>query len=448
MRSRRHLCERRLFERGRPLLESRSPSLSRWLVVGGGLVLAAGTIGIDAPSAEAQVPSDVGGRAAVVVAAARAIDIDSGSREGPAAAISALPGVEARRDEVRSEPAAGMSGRDVAIAGAIGVAEVAVVAPAPALVVSPPRVTANSRESVESAVPEAREVPRTPGGSRQKRRSSRSAPEWVGIHSLTPPSEEFERVFREAHKQDEPLPWYVAERRGVEFEEPPPYVSYSPPPLFHIEPPPDTRYARAVKRIVRKKLYSELRSEAKQTWREAYAETPRMDYAFFENRLLQINRLGREPDEYDLFHDDYYTRELKEDVFRGSYRGGESDIPLLAWGPFVVTDGGSMRVDLARVIDFEEPEKVEIEGGEVPKKPFLASETYRIDTNVRIHFDPVQAVEEQDATWVIKRYGVAVTIDWLSDVLGAEMMSTEIEAEIERDGDFAVALNFVIRSRD
>jgi len=289
--------------------------------------------------------------------------------------------------------------------------------------------------------------------NRRKRKKSKGMPPWVAVRSLTPPSVETEELFRESQKIEPELPWFVVEKRGIEYENPPPYVQYNPPPLFYNEPPESTRYERAIKTILRKKVYSELRREAKKTWREIYRSKPRMAYADFEQGLFRINKLGREKGEYDPFHDDYYTSELKEDLFAESYRDGESDIPLVAWGPFVVTDTGSMRVDFGRVLEFEdyvgEPEHVDIEPGVEPKKVFLQSESYRVHTNVRLHFDPLGPVDEGgDPSWIVKRYGVAVTIDWLSDVLGKEMLSTEVEAEIDRDGDYGVAINFVIRSRD
>ena len=287
---------------------------------------------------------------------------------------------------------------------------------------------------------------RTP--PRERRRSRDVTPPWVGVQSLTPPHIETEELFKQESASSERIPWYVAEQRGIQFEAPPPYVDYRPLPLFHIEPPKLSLYARALKTVARRKFYSELRRRAKRSWRDVYANRPRMDYGEFEEGMLAISRLGREPSRHDPFSADYYTTEFKEDLFSRSYREGESDVPLVAWGPLVVTDAGSLRVDLARVKNlkkfFMESEEVKLETGEGAGESFLATEAFRIRTNLRLHFDPLGPVEEGDPTWAIKRYGVAVTVDWLSDVLAKEMFSAEIEAEFERDGDFGVGINFLI----
>lgn len=299
---------------------------------------------------------------------------------------------------------------------------------------------------VESSVSRVRPLRRRSG----RRRSA--TPPWVGVQSLTPPHIETQELFKAESPTAELVPWFVAERRGIEYDAPPPFVSFQPLPLFHIEPPKPTRYTRAIQTVARRKFYSELRRRAKHTWRDVYASRPRMSYGEFEKGLLSISRLGREPSSHDPFSHDYYTTELKEDLFSRSYREGESDVPLVAWGPLVVTDAGSLRVDIARVKNIRkllnEPNEVKLETGETPSEPFLATEEFRIHTNLRLHFDPLGPVEEGDPTLAIKRYGLAITVDWLSDVLGKELLSAELEAEVEPDGDFGVAINFLIRGRN
>ena len=66
-------------------------------------------------------------------------------------------------------------------------------------------------------------------------------PPWVAVRSLTPPSVETEKLFRESENIEPELPWFVAERRGIEFETPPPYVQFRLPPLFYNAPPEPTR---------------------------------------------------------------------------------------------------------------------------------------------------------------------------------------------------------------
>lgn len=314
---------------------------------------------------------------------------------------------------------------------------------------STPSLGVLEKPGVESLGGES-SVSRVGPAGKGPRRRRRATPPWVGVQSLTPPHIETQELFKTGSPAVEELvPWFVAERRGIEYATPPPYVNFQPLPLFHVEPPKPTRYARAFQTVVRRKFYSELRRRAKHTWRDVYANRPRMSYGEFEKGLLAISRLGREPSSHDPFSQDYYTNELKEDLFSRSYREGESEVPLVAWGPLVVTDAGSLRVDVARVKNIRkllsEPNDVKLETGETPGEPFLATEEFRVHTNVRLHFDPLEPVEEGDPTLAIKRYGVAVTVDWLSDVLGKELLSAEIEAEVEPDGDFGVAINFLIR---
>ncbi len=44
-------------------------------------------------------------------------------------------------------------------------------------------------------------------------------------------------------------------------------------------------------------------------------------------------------------------------------------------------------------------------------------------------------------------YGVEVEIEWLSDILGREMVAAEFEVEIDRRGEVAAFFNFVIKAR-
>ncbi len=75
------------------------------------------------------------------------------------------------------------------------------------------------------------------------------------------------------------------------------------------------------------------------------------------------------------------------------------------------------------------------------------SDHYRVDTNLRLRFDFGQLIEEGDVVGMLESYGVSVSIDWLSKILGREMLTAELEAEVNRQGDYAVALNFVLIGR-
>ena len=70
-----------------------------------------------------------------------------------------------------------------------------------------------------------------------------------------------------------------------------------------------------------------------------------------------------------------------------------------------------------------------------------------MDTYRRLRFDLGQLIEEGDVVGLLDSYGVSVSIDWLSKILGREMLTAELEAEVNRQGDYAVALNFVLIGR-
>ena len=108
-----------------------------------------------------------------------------------------------------------------------------------------------------------------------------------------------------------------------------------------------------------------------------------------------------------------------------------------------------MKVHFEEIVDIEgfypqvgEPEKKR-PGGE----GILLFAEYRIDTNFRLGFDMRAFFEGDDVTRVIDSYGVSVSIDWLSKVLGRELMTTEFEAEIDRNGDYGFAFNWILSVR-
>lgn len=231
--------------------------------------------------------------------------------------------------------------------------------------------------------------------------------------------------------------------------EPPDFVRVRDTPILFRPPPRETRFARAIRKIARRKFHSEVRRMMKREWRRAFRETPTMSYSFYEERLTRINRLGRNRAEADDPKKDYFTNQLRADVFQRSNREGEEDFPLIAWGPLVVLDSGSVRLHPGRLLDSPSLEEVKIEteddGDDEPA--ILASKDYRVRTSVRLGFDPIEAYKESDPTWVIDRYGLEVSVDWFSDILARKVMTAEFEVEFERDGDFAAMINLVIKSR-
>jgi hypothetical protein len=164
--------------------------------------------------------------------------------------------------------------------------------------------------------------------------------------------------------------------------------------------------------------------------------------------VTQINRLGRDPDEYDHGNGEYFANEIRDDFFRRTQRQGERDFEILGWGPLVVMDSGSVRFDIGRAMssDVESLQRVEAPDEAESKEPILASRDYKVSTSLKLGFDPIDAFKE-DPTWLVDRYGVNFEVSWLSDVLARETFVTEFEVEWERDGDFAAFVNFVFKSR-
>ena len=77
----------------------------------------------------------------------------------------------------------------------------------------------------------------------------------------------------------------------------------------------------------------------------------------------------------------------------------------------------------------------------------LLSEEYSLDTNLRLRFDLGSLFENGDVPGLVESYGVSISVDWLSKVLGRELLTTEFEAEVDREGDYAFALNFILAGR-
>ena len=323
--------------------------------------------------------------------------------------------------------------------------------PGPGLAVVAARLDLERKELPRSAVPvpEMRKIKRVSRpGLREGRRGARAP--WVAIRTLKPPVFEEDSLFGDS-RVDERLPsWYVENDIDKPvFDEPPPYVHYDPVPVFSIEPPTGTRFVRAARRLARRKFYVELRRKLKKEWRKNYDDSSGMTYDRFEERLLFINEIGREPHEHDLLVGDFYSSELKETLFKENYEGGERDIPLLAWGPFAIMDSGSMKVHFEKLFDVEGflPQLGGPETEEAGHEGVLLSEEYRIDTDLRLRFNIASLFEKGDVPGLLDSYGFSIRVDWLSKVLGRELLSTELEAEMDREGDYAFALNFILVGR-
>ena len=331
----------------------------------------------------------------------------------------------------------------------VAVSEVADSGPGTAVLAARLELERGNRSAGVSPVPEARKIRRAVRrGSRAGQRGARAP--WVAIRSLRPPAFEQDDFFSESRE----LKKFMT--RSLEndfdkpvFDEPPVYVNYDPDPMFRLKPPVETRLARAARRLAKKKFYVELRRNLKREWQKNYENSSGLAYDKYQEQMLRINEIGREAHEYNLLVGDYYSSQLKGALFEEGYEGGERDIQLLGWGPFTIMDSGSMKVHFEKLFNTEDslPRLGEPETKTPGREGFLVSDHYRVDTNLRLRFDLGQLIEEGDAVGLLESYGVSVSIDWLSKILGREMLTAELEAEVNREGDYAVALNFVLIGR-
>ncbi|MBN1443816.1 MAG: hypothetical protein JXA90_13985, partial [Planctomycetes bacterium] len=265
---------------------------------------------------------------------------------------------------------------------------------------------------------------------------------WIEVESWHLPSRS--RSLFSASPRGELPAWalFLSEAR---FDAAPPEARICPLPLLYCPPPRESGFARAAKHLVQRKFYSEVRRLMKRTWRQEFRETPTMSYSRYLEGVAAINQVGKSPEEYDVLNADYFENQFRQDVFRRSDREGERDFEIFAWGPVVIMDSGSVHFDLGRAVSFDVEDDVEIPDVD-RARPLLASRSYKVHTSINLGLDPI-AAGRQDPTWLVDRYGLTVEVDWLSSVLGREMMTTELEVEFERDGEFAAMVNFVFKSR-
>ena len=329
------------------------------------------------------------------------------------------------------------------------VSEVASNDPGAAVFAARLDVERKTPEAVATPVPEARKIRRAVrSGSRAGRRGARAP--WVAVRTLKPPTLGQDDQFIASLDAGEITSGgLVTDFDSPVFDVPPPYVNYDPGPLFKIDPPAETRFARAARRLAEKKFYVELRRKLKQEWRDNYENSSGLAYDKYQEQMLRINEIGREDHEYNLLVGDYYSNELKGALFKEGYEGGERDIQLLVWGPFTIMDSGSTKVHFEKLFTAEQsyPQLGEPETRTPGREGFLVSERYRLDTNLRLRFDLGPLLEEGDLFGLVESYGFSVSLDWLSKILGREMLTAELEAEMDRQGDYAIALNFVLIGR-
>ncbi len=113
-----------------------------------------------------------------------------------------------------------------------------------------------------------------------------------------------------------------------------------------------------------------------------------------------------------------------------------------------VTDTGELRFDMgtAAASDIEEVVIESVEVGGKNAKPLFSGREYKLSTSFRMSINDDFSGGENYLPF-LSSYGVDVEVEWLSDILGREMVGAEFEVEFDDDGDVAAFFNFVIKSR-
>ncbi|MEM7231337.1 MAG: hypothetical protein AAF517_04145 [Planctomycetota bacterium] len=285
-------------------------------------------------------------------------------------------------------------------------------------------------------------IPPGPSRKRSQKRGRRSTYEnvpWVKADRWAQPKPD---QFVERIREEMP-PWRLFDPR-YRHELRPDHVRSNGQDLFHaIRTPEPSSFSRAFQRVVRRKGYSEVRRFFKRGWRRHWNATPTLSYDEYLSGLEAFNSLGRTPDELDYGNSQHFSNEFRNDLFGQGEREGERDFEIFSFGPLVVMDSGSVRLDLGRAIQLGSAGSRKSRAAD---NSILSSKEYSVSTSLRLGFDPIVAARE-DPTWILDRYGVNVQVTWFSDVLAREALVTGLEVEWERNGEFAALFNIVFKSR-
>jgi hypothetical protein len=217
-------------------------------------------------------------------------------------------------------------------------------------------------------------------------------------------------------------------------------------PGIEMEPVPDGPRMGAVKQLLEKEFFRQVRSRLKRDWRRQLREMPTMSYSRYEEMLFQINEIGREDFSGEMAESEYYTGKLRGDVFR-RYPEGELEIPVLKLGPIMLMDSGSLNIDassFSKALGGEDDHPFEV--GPETRRSLISGKGYRIHTRFRLDFNPLKGFSRGDPMDSFGSFGLVLDVVWLSDILRQERFQTECEAEYDRDGELALFFNFVLRS--
>ncbi len=227
---------------------------------------------------------------------------------------------------------------------------------------------------------------------------------------------------------------------------PPKFAGVTPLPLFPVLAPWESDFSSKLKRLARAKLYREVRLRVRREWKSVFLNHPSLTYSDYEQRLFQINNIGKNVEDRDDFAAISSATEVKQSFFGNRRVDGEADIPFLAWGPFILKDSGSLKFDLGRAVTAEADEE-SLEVGDEKRAPLVATRDYEIQTALNFDVDPFRGAVGTDYRESVRQAGVSIEVSWLSAVLGRELFSTELDLESDLYGDFKGFFSIVIKSR-
>jgi hypothetical protein len=301
---------------------------------------------------------------------------------------------------------------------------------------APPRATVPPLAPPVPATAAARVPALIPGPESVRKSDPSTSLPWVHAGDIEKPESLGDPGFEVG--TPEFSPWVLFEERLDKRNAPaavPDYFTRDFLPLFYVPPPRETELSLKIQKLIRKKMYREIRSRVRREWRDQFRDSPSISYSQYEERLIRINHIGRDQSEFDSFDVEYSTIETKQDLFRYKNKDGEADIPLLNLGPFIVTDSGQVRFDVGTATHSDD---VRLDVGGEQKKCLVGGENFRVDTQLDFKFDPLSPFDNGAVYGVIRSYGITVEIDYLTDVLSRDMISAEIECEADFEGEYAV----------
>lgn len=282
---------------------------------------------------------------------------------------------------------------------------------------------------------------------RSSGRAGRGTLPWVGTVEWEVPQDYEADVFEGVRTTLEP--WALFQDQLEESRvasSPPAFARLGALPLFPVYAPRESDFSRKLKRLARLKFYREVRHRLKQDWKRTFLDHPSMTYGEYEKRLFQINNVGKSFQDRDDFAVMSTATEVKQGFLGGRRVDGESDIPLLAWGPVILKDTGSLKFDLGRAASHDlQVEALDV--GDDSVVPLVATRDYEVETSLDVDVDPFRTSALSDAREAIRHVGLNVEVSWLSDVLGRQLVTAEIDLQTDLYGDFKGFFNLVLKSR-